>query len=187
MFEKFRLETRRTILRNLTIDDLEQFHRMLQSEAVMQYLPDPIPTRTQSKEILKWLISCYAKNRPDDIVKFTVGVEDKQSSRLIGWNGFGPLDFDPAEIEIYYGLTEEFWGKGVATETTAAMLRYGFETVGLERVVAVMMPDNIASAKVAENVGLKFRKIITGLDEEFAEYEGDRYYSLTRNEYRSGQ
>ena len=169
------------------MNDLDEFHDILQSEAVMRYIPDPIPTPDQSEDIITWLIDCYAGNTPEKIVKFTVGIEEKQSSRLIGWNGLGPLDFDPTEIEVYYGLREEFWGKGLATETTKAMVKYAFETIGLEQVVAVVMPDNVASAKVAENVGLKFRKIVTGLGEEFADYEGDRYYSLTRDEYRLGR
>lgn len=185
MFKDIRLETPRLLIRPFTMRDLPQFHRMLCDEEVVRYLPENVMSREEAQDILSWLIGCYPKNTPEQIIKFTVGVVLRESNELIGWCGFGPLDFDPSEIEIYYGLSRQHWGRGLATEAAEAMMHYAFETVGLERMVAVVRPENSGSVRVIEKLGMIFRKTVTGLPSDYAAYEGDFYYSLNRGQYRN--
>ena len=60
-----------------------------------------------------------------------------------------------SEVEVLYALGRPFWGRGYAREAAAAALRFGFETVGLDRIVAFVVPENTASARVLEAVGLR--------------------------------
>ena len=60
-----------------------------------------------------------------------------------------------SEVEVLHALGRRFWGHGYAREAAAAALRFGFETVGLERIVGYVVPDNTASARVLEAVGLR--------------------------------
>ena len=184
MFENLRLKTSRLLIRPLTMRDLPLFHGLLCDEEVLRYLPEDVMSRKEAESILSWLIACYAKNTPERIVKFTVGVAQKESNKLLGWCGFGPLEFDPSDIEIYYGLSPEYWGQGLATEAATATMRYAFEMVGLEKLVAVVRPENAASVRVIEKLGMMNQKTITGLPGEFAAYEGDLYYSMNRDRYR---
>jgi ribosomal-protein-alanine N-acetyltransferase len=55
-------------------------------------------------------------------------------------------------------LDKPYWGKGLATEGSHTSLRYGFEIVKLERIVAIAKPENIASRRVMEKVGMKYEK-----------------------------
>ncbi len=54
-------------------------------------------------------------------------------------------------------LDRSSWGRGFATEGALASIRYGFEELGLERVISIMLPENIASRRVIEKLGLMFR------------------------------
>jgi ribosomal-protein-alanine N-acetyltransferase len=114
-----------------------------------------------------------------------VGVFHKEENKLIGWCGFGPLEFEPSEIEIYYGLSRDYWGKGFATEAAKALLDYGFGLIGLDKIVAIVMPENIASKKVIEKMGMIYQKQVKNLTVKYKTFEGDYYYSLTKEEYNN--
>ncbi len=60
------------------------------------------------------------------------------------------------EAELAYRLLPEAWGHGIATEAAARLIRHGFEALGLIRVAAVTAPDNFASQRVLEKLGLQY-------------------------------
>ena len=67
----------------------------------------------------------------------------------------------------------DYWGKGIATEAAIACLNYGFNQLNLNRIIAMLLPDNMGSIRVLEQVGFQFEK-------EFME-DGDlvkQYYIL---------
>ncbi|MEJ2552051.1 MAG: GNAT family N-acetyltransferase, partial [Anaerolineales bacterium] len=61
-----------------------------------------------------------------------------------------------AEIELVYVFAASAWGKGYATEIGMALIRHAFETLGLERLIALIEPENAASERVAQKVGMRF-------------------------------
>ena len=79
------------------------------------------------------------------------------TGEIIGWAGLQHMD-DSEEIEVGYGFDKPHWGQGYATEAAAALLRYGFAELGLERVVAVAEPANVNSWRVMEKLGLKYER-----------------------------
>ena len=121
----------------------------------------------------------------EQIRKFTTAVVLRETDRLIGWCGLGPLDFDESEIELYFGLSTEHWGKGIATEAGVLMLDCGFRRLDLDRIVAVVQPGNVASKRVLGKLGMIYRKTVAGLDSEHRFYEGSLYFDLTAKEHRS--
>jgi ribosomal-protein-alanine N-acetyltransferase len=64
-----------------------------------------------------------------------------------------------------------------------ALLDYSFNTIGLDEITAMCKPENIASRKVIENMGLKYQYIIEGLPIELDFYNGEPFFSLTKDEY----
>jgi ribosomal-protein-alanine N-acetyltransferase len=183
MFTDARLETARLIIRPFKLQDAEALQGIVSQTEVMRYLPEDVMSLDEVKEIILWLNDCYRKNTPECIMKFTLAVIFKENGKLIGWCGLGPLDFSPSEIEIFYGLSSEYWGKGIATEAAKALLHYGFDTIGLNQIVAVTNPLNTASIRVIENLGLMYRRKVEKLPEKHSSYEGCLYYSLSRDEY----
>lgn len=184
IFTDVAIKTKRLLIRNVVISDLGDFYRIVSDDDVMQFLPDDKMSESQLRDVMKWLIGCYERNTPGNIIKFTLAVTNKDSGKLLGWCGLGPLEFKPVDIEIYYGLAKEFWGKGLATEAARAVLRYGFNDIGLKEIVAVVSPANMASRRVIEKLGMTCIKQVAGLQPQFVNYENDYYFVLTRNDYQ---
>jgi ribosomal-protein-alanine N-acetyltransferase len=100
----------------------------------------------------------------------------RETGEIIGWGGLQHLD-DTDEIEVGYGFAKEHWGRGYASEMAAAWLRHGFEVLGLERIVAIAIPENEGSWRVMEKLGMKYEKNYVSRGFECV------YYALTRDEY----
>ena len=94
----------------------------------------------------------------------------KETGDYIGWNEFHQLD-DTDEIEIGYRYFKEFWGNGYAKESSKALVDYGFNTMGEKKLVGVAMPDNTASCRVLEKIGMKFKEMRRYYGVDLAYYE----------------
>ena len=92
--------------------------------------------------------------------------------------GDGCDDVSPDEVEIGWMITREAWGRGYGTEAGRAVRDEAFEQLGLESVVAVHHPDNLASARVIEKLGMTFERDV--VDRRGWPY---RLYRLTRRQW----
>ena len=95
----------------------------------------------------------------------------KEGNQFVGWAGLAYLwEFD--EIDIGYRFLPEFWGRGYATEVSEAILDYGFEELGLKRIIAIAVKDNLASIRVMQKVGMQFEKefYYDDVDKEVIQY-----------------
>jgi len=106
-------------------------------------------------------------------------VTERESGTVIGDCGLIHYAFKGPEVELGYRLKVPFWGKGYATEAARAVLAYGFEEVGLVRIVAVAHPENVASQRVLEKIGMR--------REGFAEYNGKRVMYFAAGAKRDDQ
>ena len=70
-----------------------------------------------------------------------------------------------------YGFRRDRWGRGYASEAAQAWVRHGFEEMGIEKIVADVEPENLASARVLEKCG--FARVGTLED-------GRLFYAVTR-------
>jgi len=146
------LETERLVLRRLTMDDLDDLFALYHGPDVRKYYSEGIPSYEETKQELDWMINtCY--------VQYGFGMWatiEKSSDRFIGRCGLTPMDIEGhEEIEVGYMLSKDYWGQGLATEAAQAILEYGFEQVGLSRLICVINPGNLASSKVAVKIGMK--------------------------------
>ena len=110
-------------------------------------------------------------------------VEDRATGALLGDCGLKQLEEGP-EIEVGYRFAREHWGKGYATEAAAASMRYGFGTVGLARIVAVVAPPNVASCHVLEKIGLEYQRRIHCYGREMNYFIADRDRYLAQHPER---
>ena len=74
-------------------------------------------------------------------------------------------------------MIKSFWGKGIGYECAFAWLKYGFETVGLERIVAVAQSENVGSWRIMEKCGMKYEKAETHYGLECV------VYAVSRDEF----
>lgn len=169
------IETERLRLRQFTAGDREAFAALRADPEVMRYIGTGTgQTREEALKSLEYRMSHWHEH---GFGNWAVALKD--GGALIGWCGIGVLDNTP-EIEIGYGFAKEYWGRGLGTEAARAALRFGFEQLGLERLVAVAIPENTGSRRIMEKAGMKYVK-----DAHF--YERDVvYYALTRDEFEPG-
>jgi len=180
MFKNAVLETDRLIIRPVRLEDDTALHAIVSQDKVMHFLPEGVMSLGEVRDIIRWLLKCYDENTPQNIKKWTLAVVLKESSEIIGWCGLGPLDYDPAETELFYGLSRDFWGRGIATEAAHAVMQYGLDVIRLNRIVAVTDPDNVASVRVLEKLGMKFERREENVADEYSSYEGYLLYSIDR-------
>jgi RimJ/RimL family protein N-acetyltransferase len=92
---------------------------------------------------------------------------DRETGKWLGFVGLnfvGPgIDEIPDhEVEIGWWVTPSKWGKGYASEGAAALVEEGLGRLGFERIIARLQPANLASARVAEHIGMSFEREATG-------------------------
>lgn len=99
-------------------------------------------------------------------------VELKVDTSLVGHIVLKPLGSD--EVEIGWLLDTRYRGQGIAHEAAIGMLHHGFNTQGLDQIVAVMYPENRASRRVAESLGMVYQGTRPELGSTVAWYRLER-------------
>jgi RimJ/RimL family protein N-acetyltransferase len=87
-------------------------------------------------------------------------VEEKSSGVFVGFIGLLYHEEWPEgehKTEVGWRLDRSFWGQGLATEGARASVQHGFKEFGLERIISIIHPKNVASRRVAEKAGLTLR------------------------------
>ena len=98
----------------------------------------------------------YICDVDENVLNKTLALIEKKTGKFMGRCGLTPMDIEGREeIEVGYMLAQEYWGRGLATEAARAILHYGFEQVGLVRLICVINPGNQASGRVAEKIGMR--------------------------------
>jgi RimJ/RimL family protein N-acetyltransferase len=85
-----------------------------------------------------------------------LAVEDRATGTLVGRAGPQFHRLWPADPEVGWGFDPDCWGKGLATEAGAACVRWAFGDLDIGRLVSITTPDNFASRRVMEKLGLTF-------------------------------
>jgi len=147
------IETTRLYIREFGNDDVEVVYAMNSDPQVMKYIA-AIETYEQVKAILQKTHETYYQQD----TKFGAwAVVSKETHEVVGLCLLKPLE-DTGEIEVGYRFLLPHWGKGYATEVAQALVQYGFQTIGLKRIVAITDTQNDASQRVLEKVGLRFER-----------------------------
>ena len=145
------IETNRLLLRTFTEDDASLIYELNLDPDVTRYTHDPIKDLAHAAGILEKIII-------PQYVLYNHGrwaVHIRSTLEFLGWCGLKyRAEFN--EIDLGYRFKKEGWGKGYATEAAWAAIQYGFEKIGLQRIVARAEIDNIGSLKVLEKCGMTY-------------------------------
>ena len=145
------LETPRLILRHLVLDDLDALFALYRDPEIRRYFPDGVLTREETREELEW----YLHGHPEHPHLGLWAAIHKGTGGFIGRCGLLPWEIDSRlEIEVAYLLDKKFWHQGLATEAAAGIFAYAFDALNLSRIICLMHPDNIASQRVAQKLGM---------------------------------
>lgn len=145
-------ETTRLFIRPAKIEDAYNLFTLNSDPEVVRYTGDAsFTSMIDAQNIIKErMISQYEKYK---MSRFMVFLKD---GTFIGWSG---LKYFPEtnEVDLGYRFMKKFWGQGYATESSRVWLKYGFETLQRQKILATAMPDNISSIKVLQKLGMTFR------------------------------
>ena len=144
------IETAHVRLRPFSVADVDRLYLIANQENIFRYFPNPNAwTREKTERFIHEQSSHWEQHGYG-----WWGVEQLGTPGLIGWNGLQYLP-DTHEIEVGYLLDKEYWGHGWTTEGAWASLRFGFE-MGINSIIAIVHPENIASQSVALKCGMLF-------------------------------
>lgn len=169
------IATERLIIRKFTYEDWRCVHEYTSDFNVMKYMPEGVFSEEYSKEFV-------IKNSSENARNFPVLLKKDQT--LIGHIEFHKY-FGEHTYEIGWVFNPKYYNKGYASEASYSILKYGFETMKLHRIIATCQPENIPSYRVMEKIGMRregfFKKCIPQGNEWWDEY----YYALLDEEWKS--
>lgn len=156
------IETERLVIRRLCADDAAFIFELVNEPAWIKNIGNKnVHSLDDARRYISdGPVASYAK--------FDFGlclVELKESGAPVGICGLIKRDSldDP---DIGFAFLERFWSRGYAVESALAVMDFGRNVLGLDRILAITNPDNQGSIKVLEKIGLRFEKMIQSPGEE---------------------
>jgi len=174
------ITTNRLELRQLDSNDLGFIFRHFSDPEVNRFILDdePVQTIDQAQEIIdfyvpprksynRWVITLKAEGTP------------------IGTCGFHKWDERNNHAEIGYDLSPAYWHNGYMTEALQSAIKIGFETFKLNRIEAIVHPDNTASLRLLERLGFQQEGILRQSLRQGSQYYDHWLLSLLKDEWQS--
>ena len=177
MLQDIMLTTKRLLIRDHKISDLNTHHQLLTNAKTMHYLKDIMTyTLEESRENLK--ISIQEIDNPER-TKYFLRIEDKVTKEHIGEIGYTVIQFTPAGkvVQLGYFSYDKFWGKGYITEAVKELIRFAFEENDVIRIGSGCLKENVGSEKIMQKCGM-----VKEAEHHFNEWHNDRLKD--RVEYR---
>jgi len=150
------VETERLLLRDWKPSDLAELSRVFAKPAVWWFPFERGLGVDETKSFLDRKLDEWASRGWSQWA-----VVDKASDALIGFLGLNPPAFLPEvmpTVEVGWRIDPDYWGRGLATEGGRAALQVGFRELGLDEIVSIYEPDNVASGRVMERLGMKHER-----------------------------
>lgn len=152
-----RLGTDRLVLRPFEADDLDALAVLHAEPSFWWFSLGRGQTREETGRFLDQQLDHYRS----DGFGFAAVVE-RAGGELAGWAGLGVPRFLPEvlpAVEVGWRLGAKWRGKGFATEAGSAWVRWGFEALGLDRIISIYQPANVASGRVMTKLGFTLERV----------------------------
>ena len=175
----FELETERLRLRPLRPDDADALHAVLGDADTMLWYPAPFTQEQTADWIQRWIDSYQHRGYG------LWAMELLSTGEVIGDAGLVlQLVDDEPLVEVGWHVGRDMWGQGYATEGGRASVQWGFDNLDVDRIISLIRPENVASWRVAEKLGLKvWKETMRGPNNSLLH----RVYTITRPEWESQQ
>ncbi|WP_081735141.1 GNAT family N-acetyltransferase [Paenibacillus gorillae] len=174
------LETDRLLLHQLTLDDADALYRYFSLDEVTRYYDlESFTEQSQAVALIETWNSSYELG-----LGIRWGITLKDTSETIGTIGYHSWEKEHFKSEIGYELSPSHWRKGYMSEAIAAILPYGFEIMGLNRIEAMIDPANDDSRRLLEKAGLTEEGLLRDYYLEKSQFVDAVIFSLLKREYR---
>ena len=149
-----RLETGRLILRQISADDRDGiFRNFSDPEVAKWFFEEPYSRMEQVDEIIRAFSQEFEQGEG-----ITWAMVLKGNDEFVGTCGYGEVEVG-SRGEIGFDLAKEHWGQGLMSEALGAIVAYGFEVLGLDRVEAHTYSANARAIRLLERLGFQFEKV----------------------------
>ncbi len=147
------IKTNRLHLRHFRIEDLDTYSEIMGDQRIARWFPKGDSyTREESEKSLNNILSHWMKHGYG-----LWAITKKDDDSLLGRCGLNYIP-NTLEVEIDFIIATNYWNNGYATEASKAALFYGFKILKLDKIIALLKPENTASRKVIEKVGMRYKK-----------------------------
>lgn len=169
------IKTDRLVIRDFEWKDWEDVYKYTSDPLVMKYIPEGVFSEEDAKKFV-------SENNGEKAKNFAVFLEEENIviGHIVFFRYFGEHTY-----EIGWVFNPKYYNKGYASESAKATLNFGFNQMKLHRIIATCQPENTASYRVMEKIGMRregyFKKCIPNGDEWWDEY----YYSILEEEWNA--
>lgn len=173
------INTARLLLRPYTLADAPAVHRIVSDREVAATtlrIPHPYP----DNGAVEWLKSIEPKWADGSAAVFAITLP--ATHEIVGTIGL-VITPEHRHAEMGYIIARPHWGNGYVTEAAAAVLRFAFETLNLNRIFAHHMTHNPASGTVMRKIGMRYEGTMRGHVIKWGEVRDIAFYGITREEY----
>ncbi|MDL4812711.1 GNAT family N-acetyltransferase [Actinomadura opuntiae] len=177
----FPIETERLSLRPFREDDLDGLYAYQSLPEVARFLYWEPRDREESRSFLREKMAASALEKEGDWL--VLAIEWRATGDLVGEVNLQWRSREHRQGEIGYILNPAFHGRGIATEAAGAVLRLGFEGLGLHRIVGRLDGRNAASARVLERLGMRREAHLLQNEIVKGEWTDEVIYAMLRDEW----
>jgi ribosomal-protein-alanine N-acetyltransferase len=168
-------ETKRLLLRNITMDDATDYFDFASDPQVSVFTTwDTHQTIAESQDFIHKVLGKYETKSA-----YHWGIIDNSTGKLIGRTGFIRWDADHQKTEI----SSRYWNQGVITEATKNIIKYGFEKLDLNRIEGRCNHNNVGSGRVMEKLGMKFEGTLREQMKIKGEFVDQRMYAILNKDF----
>ena len=147
-----RLETERLILRDFVEADWRDVHQYGSDPDTVKYQPFGPNTEEETKAYIQRML---ANQKAQPRVHYEFALVNKQDNKVIGGVGLNIRNAEDKEAMLGYILNRKYWNQGYTTEAAGKVIGFGFEQLGLHRIIASCDPENTGSYRVMEKIGMQ--------------------------------
>jgi RimJ/RimL family protein N-acetyltransferase len=175
------LRTARLILESFCREDAAELQRLAGAREIADTtLRIPHPYRLD--DALTWIEQQNTQASVAEIANFALRLAPTR--QLIGCVGLRDIELQHRQAELGFWIGVEWWGRGYAREAARVALRFGFETLDLNRICAHHMTRNPASGRVLQAIGMQREGVLRQRVQKWGVYEDVVLYAVLRDEWR---
>jgi ribosomal-protein-alanine N-acetyltransferase len=173
------LETKRFILREPVTSDAPDVYVFRSDPEVQKYNDEPMVDVSEAVAFIQEHMDEYAAQQ-----RILWAIAFRDEDRVLGLCGFNYWNRHHNRASIGYDLARAHWGRGIATEALRAMLRFGFEHMGLHRIEAETIADNVESVRLLRRLGFQLEGVRREYSlEDDGAYHASAVYGLLTGEF----
>lgn len=163
-------EAKNIRLRKLKPEDADSMLKYFSDKQVTKYLPEDAQKKEidEIKDLINNVNEGFKKRN-----KIRWGIADKRKSKVIGDGGYYKIDKKNNIGKISYRLSKNYWGRGIMSKSLRYIIKFGFESLNLNRIEASVIPANEGSIRLLNKIGFINEGVLRQ-----ALYKDNKYYDL---------